>query len=73
MKCTACKSTGIWNYGPNLEIDPTGADITCDCEICDGTGDPEKGNNTCVKCSKNKTCPFAYDGYNTNGDCLASK
>jgi len=28
---------------------------------------------TCVKCPDNKTCEFAYDAYNTNGDCLAEK
>lgn len=28
---------------------------------------------TCSKCSDVKTCPLAFDGYNTNGDCLAIK
>lgn len=32
-----------------------------------------KERSTCFKCVDEKTCPFAYDLYNTNGDCLASK
>ena len=28
---------------------------------------------TCSKCSGAKTCEYAFDGYNTNGDCLAIK
>jgi predicted lipase len=28
---------------------------------------------TCIRCSEKTTCPYAYDGYNTNGDCLAEK
>ena len=29
--------------------------------------------STCSSCEDNKTCEFAFDGYNTNGDCLAIK
>ena len=29
--------------------------------------------STCDTCGDNKTCEFAFDGYNTNGDCLAIK
>jgi len=29
--------------------------------------------STCSSCGDNKTCEFAFDGYNTNGDCLAIK
>jgi hypothetical protein len=25
---------------------------------------------TCDKCARKETCPFAYDDYNLNGDCL---
>ena len=25
---------------------------------------------TCTNCQNNKDCPFAYDDYNVNGDCL---
>lgn len=25
---------------------------------------------TCFTCKKEKTCPFAYDEYNKEGDCL---
>jgi hypothetical protein len=28
---------------------------------------------TCNNCSEKETCPFAWDHYNTNGDCLAEK
>jgi hypothetical protein len=28
---------------------------------------------TCNECEDVLRCPFAYDLYNTNGDCLASK
>ena len=28
---------------------------------------------TCTNCSDTSFCLFAYDGYNTNGDCLAEK
>lgn len=34
---------------------------------------PNKNLFTCFKCKDNKTCPFAWDYYNLNGDCLASK
>lgn len=28
---------------------------------------------TCDDCSARKTCDFAFDSYNTDGDCLAEK
>jgi hypothetical protein len=28
---------------------------------------------TCHKCDARFTCPYAYDWYNTDGDCLAEK
>lgn len=28
---------------------------------------------TCHKCAEKNTCKYAYDPYNTNGDCLAEK
>jgi hypothetical protein len=28
---------------------------------------------TCDGCSERKRCPFVYDLYNTDGDCLAEK
>lgn len=28
---------------------------------------------TCDLCERNETCEFAFDWYNTNGDCLESK
>ena len=28
---------------------------------------------TCDKCELRSKCPFAYDPYNTDGDCLLTK
>lgn len=28
---------------------------------------------TCKDCEDNNTCPFAWDAYNTYGDCLMEK
>lgn len=28
---------------------------------------------SCYECPDSEKCPFAYDAYNTNGDCLAEK
>lgn len=28
---------------------------------------------SCDECGASKTCEFAFDPYNTNGDCLAEK
>jgi hypothetical protein len=28
---------------------------------------------TCVGCDESSSCPYAWDGYNTDGDCLAEK
>ena len=28
---------------------------------------------TCIKCSEQNNCQYAYDHYNTFGDCLAEK
>ena len=28
---------------------------------------------SCLDCPENKTCQYAWDAYNTGGDCLASK
>jgi len=28
---------------------------------------------TCLKCKRNRECEYAFDLYNTNGDCLAIK
>lgn len=28
---------------------------------------------TCFDCAKNTECEYAFDAYNTNGDCLAIK
>lgn len=28
---------------------------------------------TCQECPENSSCEYAFDGYNTDGDCLALK
>ena len=33
-------------------------------------GDVSKEMTTCYNCPENKTCEYAWDPYNTNGDCL---
>jgi hypothetical protein len=33
----------------------------------------EGGPLTCDNCAADKTCPYVYDPYNTDGDCLAEK
>jgi hypothetical protein len=30
-------------------------------------------NFTCDECDQRHVCPFVYDPYNTDGDCLAEK
>jgi hypothetical protein len=35
--------------------------------------DPKPEEMTCFECGANKTCEWAWDHYNTNGDCLAEK
>lgn len=33
----------------------------------------EKEYMTCHRCSEKDVCEYAWDPYNTDGDCLASK
>jgi hypothetical protein len=35
--------------------------------------EPRLVDMTCYGCADNQTCPFRWDLYNTNGDCLAEK
>lgn len=35
--------------------------------------EPEKERYTCNDCPDNKDCEFAFDLYNLDGDCLATK
>jgi len=43
------------------------------CFICAGTGAFNELNYTCGKCVSKEDCPYAWDPYNTNGDCFAMK
>ena len=43
------------------------------CFICHGTGTFNELNYTCGKCVSKEDCPYAWDPYNTNGDCIAMK
>jgi len=35
--------------------------------------DEDINRSTCSECSETNNCPYAWDLYNRNGDCLASK
>lgn len=35
--------------------------------------EPKDEELTCFKCSLKDKCEYAFDPYNTNGDCLAEK
>ena len=35
--------------------------------------DVERKDTTCFRCDDNATCKWAWDPYNTDGDCLARK
>jgi len=54
-------------------------DLEIDSEVSDEhyffayEGNTEIERCTCHTCLSNKTCEFAYDPYNTDGDCLAMK
>jgi hypothetical protein len=57
------------------------------CRNCDTIIDPQSGlvevdedgklmkaqSFTCYQCDANFDCKYAWDWYNTNGDCLAEK
>jgi hypothetical protein len=45
---------------------PDGTYPERDCSV-------EKEWTTCFRCPDNATCQWAWDPYNTDGDCLASK
>ena len=43
-------------------------------DFLDNTDIPrEERESTCSSCLSNKECEFAFDLYNTDGDCLAIK
>lgn len=44
-----------------------------DAKTCPGNFHPRKEDTTCWDCTSKDTCEFAFDAYNTNGDCLAEK
>jgi len=39
----------------------------------DGIFVPDEESMTCYKCPEAESCRFAWDPYNTDGDCLAAK
>ena len=49
------------------------AEMEIECDHCGGTGQVPDAAYTCNDCTDNKTCKYAWDLYNTDGDCLASK
>ena len=58
---------GIGGFGGMIDC----GDIVCD--KCLGTGKVHDNQYTCHECPDEKTCKYAWDLYNTNGDCLAYK
>ena len=59
--CRTCINVdgGVCTYAGEV-----GSDYTCD---------KWESVMTCSKCEDVGNCEFAYDDYNTNGDCLAIK
>jgi hypothetical protein len=39
----------------------------------DGAPQLSPSNSTCLKCDQQQHCAWAFDGYNTDGDCLMTK
>lgn len=44
-----------------------------DCDVCDGSGKFNESAYTCNECRQKDICCFAWNPYNTNGDCLIEK
>ena len=42
-------------------------------EIPDAAYEPDPESTTCWDCKDKDTCPYAFDAYNTDGDCIADK
>ena len=64
VKCPFCNGTGA------IHID---GGLSRPCEHCEGNGDMLAKEFTCYECLDNGICQFAFDCYNTNGDCIAAK
>lgn len=58
-KCSACE--GFGRVGDFV------------CFHCGGDGKFHKEKYTCNECVNKETCMFAWDEYNTDGDCLDLK
>lgn len=66
-QCPACNGSGIEMADPDSPFEEV------QCNFCNGTGQLLKSKFTCHTCDAKDTCPYAWDWYNTNGDCLAEK
>ena len=68
---------GIVSNGKSLFQDAdelTKAEMEADIQEEEEDHTPPKNEDlTCFKCRDKDTCEFAWDDYNTGGDCLASK
>ena len=69
-KCTGCNGSGLevqkdFNTGEILNEFP--------CFICNGTGEFISEKYTCHTCNYKKKCPYAWDMYNLDGNCLNNK
>lgn len=70
--CPFCGGSGIqkqyvWENNVRIEID------SYSCSECNKTGVRNDSIFTCNKCIDKDICDCAWDAYNINGDCLASK
>ena len=57
-KCRDCGGSGV---------------IEVECDMCNGTGEISEEDYTCCLCPSADSCEFAFNPYNTSGDCLADK
>ena len=75
-----CRTIGVDFYFKRRRGATTGGELGSALDGLDWEGeerDPRydipKEMTTCYHCDIYKTCRYAWDAYNTDGDCLASK
>jgi len=68
MKCPECNG-----YGQVPSYDVTPIEENDICIMCNGSGLLDKNKFTCNTCFSKDECQYAWDLYNTDGDCLALK
>lgn len=50
-----------------------GVDDAARCTECGNVHEEKECIFTCAQCGAKGECEFAFEAYNTNGDCLAEK